>query len=416
MNVLIYHPTGNANVRAAIIGLMQADMLLGFRSTITTFPGSVLDQLSTFAPFAELKRRHFDAAFENKTRIWPWRELGRLIASKAHITGLTAHEKGIFSIDAVYRSLDCHVAASLSQFSTQRKIDAVYSYEDGAVISFRKAKELGIKCFYDLPTGYWRAARRLLEGEKERWPAWTSTMTGLNDSDEKLAKKDEELKLANHIFVASTFVANTLKEYPGVLPPVDIIPYGFPPLGLKREYSTRKEGQKLKLLFVGKLSQQKGIADLFAAVDALGDWVQLTLIGHKGSINCLALDIALAKHRWYPTLPHASVLELMRDHDVLLFPSLFDGFGLVMTEAMSQGTPVITTDRSAGPDLIEHCQNGWLIEAGSPPAIQAAIEHLLSHPALVAKAGNEALNKARSRPWKMYSEELTDAIKNHLNK
>ena len=52
----------------------------------------------------------------------------------------------------------------------------------------------------------------------------------------------------------------------------------------------------------------------------------------------------------------------MREHDVFVFPSLFEGFGLVITESMSQGTPVITTDRTAGPDLIKNDENGWLLK------------------------------------------------------
>ena len=50
----------------------------------------------------------------------------------------------------------------------------------------------------------------------------------------------------------------------------------------------------------------------------------------------------------------------MKEHDVLIFPSLFEGFGLVITEAMAQGTPVITTDRTAGPDVISDNENGCL--------------------------------------------------------
>ncbi|MBC6609133.1 glycosyltransferase family 4 protein [Hymenobacter sp. BT188] len=415
MSVVFSHPTGNANVRAAANGLAEAKLLAEFHTTIAVFPGGLLDRLGALGPLSEFRRRRFDSALRRYTSVWPWFETGRLISSRTSFHQLTKHEKGIFSVDAVYRNLDKRVGDSI-QRASRRGAQAVYAYEDGAVSSFRRAKGLGLQCFYDLPTGYWRAARRLLSGEKERWPAWASTMTGLKDSEAKLSAKDEELSLASRIFVASTFVANTLKEYPGVLPPIDIIPYGFPPTGLKREYTIRKQGQKIKLLFVGKLTQQKGIADLFAAVDGLDNWVELTLVGHKGSNDCPALDAALAKHRWYPTLPHERVLQLMRAHDVLLFPSLFDGFGLVLTEAMSQGTPVITTDRSAGPDLITNGQDGWLVEAGSPPAIQNAIEHLLSHPALVAKVGNEAWEKARNRPWKMYSEELSGAISRHLNK
>jgi glycosyltransferase involved in cell wall biosynthesis len=415
MSVVFSHPTGNANVRAAAKGLADASLLTRFHTTIAVFPGGVLDSLGALRPLSELRRRQFDSSLRPHTTTWPWLETGRLIASRASFNQLIKHEQGIFSIDAIYRNLDKRVGNSV-QYAARRGARAVYAYEDGAISSFRQANKIGLQCFYDLPTGYWRAARRLLAGEKERWPAWASTMTGLNDSEEKLCIKDEELSLANRIFVASTFVANTLKEYPGKLPPIDIIPYGFPTIGPKREYHVRKQGQKIKLLFVGKLSQQKGIADLFAAINTLSNWVELTLVGHKGSSSCPALDAELAKHRWYPTLHHEGVLQLMRAHDVLLFPSLFDGFGLVMTEAMSQGTPVIATDRSAGPDLITNDQNGWLIEAGSASAIQNAIERILMQPNIVAKAGNEAWEKARDRPWKLYSEELSNAIRSHLNR
>lgn len=410
VNILIHHPTGNANVRAAVIGLQQTDMLLGFCTSIGTFSGSFLDQLSTIPPFTELSRRRYDAVLESKTRMWPWRELGRLIASKAHIPGLTTHEKGIFSIDAVYQSLDRHVAVSLSQRIKQQKIDAVYAYEDGAAYSFREAKELGIKCFYDLPIGYWRAAQRLLKPEQERWPEWESTLTGLKDSDVKLARKDEELMLADRIVVASQFTADTLRDFPGQLVPIQVVPYGFPAVGEARHYTDFNTPRPLQLLFVGGLSQRKGIADLFAAVEALAPYVELTVVGRKATDNCPALDAALSRHRWIPSLPHAAVLKIMREHDVLVFPSLFEGFGLVITEAMSQGTPVITTNRTAGPDLIEHGYNGWLVEAGSTSALQSSIEHLIREPRSIAAAGRAAMETARSRPWSIYGQELAIAL------
>jgi len=95
----------------------------------------------------------------------------------------------------------------------------------------------------------------------------------------------------------------------------------------------------------------------------------------------------------------------------LVFPSLFEGFGLVITEAMSQGMPVITTDRTAGPDLITHGKDGWLIEAGSTIALQQAIEKLLDQPDLVTAAGLAAIATARKRPWFCYGKELTSALK-----
>ncbi|WP_448702984.1 glycosyltransferase family 4 protein [Mucilaginibacter sp. AW1-3] len=409
MKVLISHPTGNSFFRAAAVGLAEAGMLAGFGTTVATFPGNVFDKLSGIGPFSEFKRRQYNAILEPYANTWPAYELGRMASAKAGLKSFTRHETGIFSVDGVYQNLDKHIANSLKRKQKQGA-GAVYAYEDGALFSFREAKRLGMQCIYDLPIGYWRSARRLLELELERWPDWAATLTNFKDSEAKLANKDEELRLADAIFVASSFTASTLKDFKGNLAPIEVIPYGFPPVGAERVYAKQSKNIPLKLLFVGGLSQRKGIANLFAAVEAIGNKVELTVVGHKASDNCPALDAALAKHRWIPSLPHQEVLKLMRENDVLVFPSLFEGFGLVITEAMSQGTPVITTDRTAGPDLIKDGETGWLIEAGSTEALQSAIEQLLQKPETIETVGRAAMETARLRPWEVYSKEFVKAI------
>lgn len=412
MRVLISHPTGNSFFRAAAKGLADAGMLAGFSTTVASFPGNAFDKLSALGPFSEFKRRKYDAALQPYAKTWPLYELGRLASAKAGFKKLIRHETGLFSVDGVYQNLDKHIADSLNK---QQGADAVYAYEDGALYTFREAKRLGIPCIYDLPIGYWRSARNLLKLELERWPDWAATLTNFKDSEAKLAKKDEELRLADAIFVASSFTASTLRDFPEKLAPVEVIPYGFPPVGAERVYRKLNGDTPLKLLFVGGLSQRKGIADLFAAVEAIGnDKVELTVVGHKATHNCPALDMALTKHRWIPSLPHQEVLKLMREHDVLVFPSLFEGFGLVITEAMSQGTPVITTDRTAGPDLIRDGENGWLIEAGSTMALQNAIEKLIANPEIIGEIGKAAMETARLRPWEVYGEEFVKAINKHV--
>lgn len=408
MKVIISHPTGNSVSRSAAKGLLDDNLLKAFYTTVATFPGDMLDRLSKINSFAELKRRSYDPSLRAVTRSWPWLELGRMAAGKAGLKKLTAHEYGRFSVDAVYESIDKRVAGNLKKSIAKCQL-AVYAYEDGALHSFTEAKRLGVTCFYDLPIGYWRSARHLLKTEIERWPEWASTLTGFRDSDEKLARKDEELKLADRIYVASSFTARTLNDYPGKLAPVEVIPYGFPPVVERRIYSN-PSNRPLKLLFVGGLSQRKGIADLFAAVKNIGHKVELTIVGRKTNAECPALDTALLEHKWIPSLPHEQVLELMQEHDVLVFPSLFEGFGMVITEAMSQGTPVITTDRTAGPDLIVHDQNGWIVTAGSTSALQEQIEKLLINPEKIAIAGLAAMETAKLRPLVRYGEELSKAL------
>ncbi|MDT0650421.1 glycosyltransferase family 4 protein [Autumnicola edwardsiae] len=412
MKVIISHPTSNQFNRALLQGLMEADMLNEFHTAMATFPGGFLDKLSVVGPFADLRRRSFEPSLSSFTSTSPWREVGRMAALKLGAGSLTRHETGIFSVDAVYKNQDRGVAQRLGR-AENKEINAVYAYEDGAFFSFKEAQKRQLQCLYDLPIGYWRSARKLLQIEQERWPEWASTLTGFKDSEAKLRRKDEELKMANRIFVASTFTANTLKDFPGKLAPVEIIPYGFPIPVESRKYDNLSNRKKLKLLFVGGLSQRKGIADVFAAVEGLESYVDLTVLGHKAANDCAALNKALAKHKWIPSLPHKEVLKLMREHDVLLFPSLFEGFGMVITEAMSQGTPVITTDRTAGPDLITDKKNGWLIKAGSTEELRGAIEEILVKPEQVKIIGKEAIERAGLRPWTLYGQELTQAIMEH---
>ena len=411
MKTLIYHPTGNANVRGVAKGLLEAGILGEFHTTIATFSKGSLGFLSKFGPFSELKRRAFDDSLRPFAKTWPIYEASRLFSLRAGFNKLTAHESGIFSIDSVLQHLDKQVASQLSK-SFKKGIDSIYAYEDEALQTFKKSKKLGIKCYYDLPIGYWRTAQRLLTNESERWPEWSATLLGLQNSEAKLARKDEELSLADRIYVASTFTAKTLLDYPGKLAPVKVIPYGFPPVIKSKVYNSFAGNRPLKLLFVGGLSQRKGIADLFAAVERFGPAVELTVVGRKPVENCNALNTALTKYKWIPSLSHTDILKIMQANDVFIFPSLFEGFGLVITEAMSQGTPVITTDRTAGPDFITHGENGWITSAGSVDALFSTIEELLLNPTRIKAVAKAALVTAGLRPWSAYSSELIASLLN----
>lgn len=411
--IILSHPTGNANVRAAVKGINDSTLLSEFHTSVACYPGNLFDILSKVGPLSEIGRRSYDPSLASLTRLSPWKEMGRMLALRLGLKNFVQHEIGCLSVDAVYRSQDIYTAKVLKKDSL--KVKGVYSYEDGAFFSFCEAKKHNVLCLYDLPIGYWRAARLLLESEKSRWPEWLPTLTGFNDSDKKLAKKDAELKMADCIFVASSFTANTLKEFPGTLPQIKVIPYGFPDVGPVRDYTFHKEKRKLKLLFVGGLSQRKGIADLFEVVEDLGNDVELTIVGNKSTNECLALDVALSKHVWIPSLPHREVLQLMRNHDVFVFPSLFEGFGLVITEAMSQGTPVITTERTAGPDLINHGENGWIVKAGVHQDLKEVILHIVNNPTEVKRLGDNARETAKLRPWSSYGRELSNSINELLN-
>lgn len=403
--IIISHPTGNENTRHAVLALYKKEMLEAFVTCVACLPGNIYDKLSKLPGLSEFKKRSFDACLGTYIKCYPIRELLRLLKRKIKFIPTV-------TVDDVYH----HIDKKVKEYIKRHDVDGVYAYDDGAFETFRYAKEKGIKCFFDLPIVHWRCYQSLLADEAKKNPEWAETLGVFGDSKEKLMRKDEELKLADCIFVASSFTKESiLKYYPHSLSsPVKVIPYGFPNVYEERTYENNSN-RKLRFLFVGRLSQSKGLSYLFDAVKLFENEIELSIIGFNSYPNCKVLQSNLSKHNYLGPMPHDSVLQEMRKADVFIFPSLFEGFGMVITEAMSQGTPVIATNRACAVDIINNGENGWVVEAGSVESLTNAIRDAISKRNQLEKIGKNAMETARRRPWYCYENEISNAINEQFN-
>src|SRR5207249_2069253 len=139
----------------------------------------------------------------------------------------------------------------------------------------------------------------------------------------------------------------------------------------------------------------------FDAVGRAGEHVEATLIGKIPARNA-ALERNLRKYRYIPSLPHQQLLEEMSRHDVLIFPSLFEGFGLVILEAMSRGLPVITTPNTAGPDIISDGEDGFIVPIRSSEAICEKLELLIRDRERLRAMSSAARKTAGRCSWDNY--------------
>ncbi len=408
--MIMSYPISNAFSRQAALGFLEAGLLEEYWTCLRWRRGTWLDRLLPGALTRELRRRSLPAELDRvRVRTHPWREAGRMLSSR--VPGgraLARHETGPFSVDAVFRALDRRVARRLPSAAGVR---GVYAYEDGAQATFAAARRLGMKRLYDLPIGYWRAGHEIYAEEAAREPAWAATLTGRADSPAKLARKDAELAQADAIFTASSFTRQTLALAPGVRCPVHVVPYGAPPPVAQVPVSG---AGKLRVLFAGSLGQRKGISYLLDAVGRLAGHVELTLLGSRTVEGCDALDAAVRAHRWIPSLPHAAVLAEMERQDVLVFPSLFEGFGLVILEAMSRGLPVISTAHTAAPDLFTDGQEGFIVPIRSADVIVEKLEVLIRDPARLRETKAAALARAATHRWAEYRRRLAEAVRQTL--
>lgn len=403
---MLVHPTGNANVRQTARSLFDAGMLAGFYTSIVWQPGTFVDRMLPSGLRSELGRRSFAGIPSELIHSCPWREAGRLCALRMGWRSLVEHETGIFCLDAAIADLQVKAIHSIARGSQP---DAIYGFENTEL--FIEAERRGIHRIFDLSFPHHRTYIQILEEERELKPEWAPTLTALQDSEKRLARKDRDLDLAEVIIVASNFTAMTLKSYPGTLTSrIFTVPYGAPAAGPSRK-PTRPQ-DPLRVLYVGKLSQQKGIGYLFEAVELLDRnkvHYSLTVLG-RPTAPTRELTRALAACRWIDSAPHSEVLKLMREHDVLVFPTLFDGFGLVILEAMAQGTVVIATPNCAAPEIFDDCRDGFIVPIRSPEAIAQRLTQLADDRDLLATMSEAARLKAVSRGWEGYREELLNAV------
>lgn len=407
---LIIHPTGNACVRALLAGALLAGELGYFQTTVAA---QTLDSWVRLIPqnfSKEFQRRGYDIP-NSKISTRPLRELVRLLASKSNISFLTAHETGWASVDSVYRDLDRYVAKQLPSVWKEHQLSAVYCYEDGAFHTFKAAKQLGLKCFYDLPIAYWKTSQQLLRQEAQRWPEWEPTLVGTRDSPAKLERKTEELDLADVVICPSKFVYDSLPTITRQTKKCIVAEFGSPEIKVHTQKSRDLTRSSLRVLFAGLMTQRKGLADLFAAMKLLNRAdVELVIIGTP----LMPMEFyrnQLPNFTYEPTRPYQELLQLMQSCDVFVLPSIVEGRALVQQEAMSCGLPLIVTANAGGEDLIDEGKTGFLVPIRSPEKIAEKIAYFADNRHQLNQMSTQARQKAAQMTWNNYCQKILNVVR-----
>jgi glycosyltransferase involved in cell wall biosynthesis len=390
MNFVVSHPTGNTFVKA-LVEELHKDGLLSYFTTTIGFGNRCS------AIFSKIKsKRNYNIPDAKIRRSW-YPEIKRLLLK-------SNQEANRRAADLSFKSLDEKTASELSADS----VKVVHGYEDGTSQTFRKAKDLGIQCSYELPIAHWATTRRLLAEEAERYPFWEPTLESTRESEEKLIRKDEELELADRIFCPSQFVFDSIPTEIKQNKSCQINPFGSPTQNVTSYQNSLRKNKKLKLLFVGSMSQRKGLADLFAAMNLMRkEPIELSIIGQPS----MAMEFYrghYADFTYYPPCTNAKVREIMQQHDALILPSIVEGRALVQQEALSCGIPIIVTPNSGGEDLVETGKTGYVVPIRAPEKIAEAIDNLINNKIDRYETRKMCQEKAKRYSWSTYTKKIID--------
>ena len=185
-----------------------------------------------------------------------------------------------------------------------------------------------------------------------------------------------------------------------------LYPFMYDPVEY-RINSTRLTVKKpIRLIYVGRFSKYtKGTDTLKTAIDIIKDndpSFTLDMVGGYGDMKEEILKWIDNKTnvrflgRWDST----EVSAKMTDYDICIVPSKFDGWNLLVNEAIRAGIGVITTDEAVSDELVKSFSNGIVVKANKPEQLASAIKHAITQPELVSE-------------WKNNSLRFMDRISNH---
>lgn len=261
------------------------------------------------------------------------------------------------------------------------------------------------------------SVRRILERELAQHPECAPSLQ--KEWELSLPQEDfdhlvAEPRMANRFLVASSFTRSTLIEHGAAPEAIRVIPYG---VDLDRfqpgERPARVSGP-LRLLFVGVINQRKGIKYLLEALRLIGSaQVEVTVCGRV--VDDLAIFSPFASQvRIRPYVSLAELLEAYRQADLFVLPSIAEGFGHVLLEALASGLPILSTTHTAAPDLIEQGREGFIVEPRRPDILASHIEWAINHRAQLAEMRIAARCRAELFTWERFRQGVVEAARSFL--
>jgi glycogen synthase len=208
---------------------------------------------------------------------------------------------------------------------------------------------------------------------------WRHRLRGFYDS----VLAGPTLRSAARLIVQTHEEERLLRTLGFELPPIATVPPGYRPLPAPAEEGAPLPwgGREPYLLFVGRLASNKGLLDLLEAFVPLAradPRAQLVLVGDDGGmagavdarLRSLGLD---GRVRRVGHLSDEALATAYRSARALVLPSEYEAFGLVLVEAMAQGTPVVATRVGGIPEIVEDGRTGLLVPPHQPPALGEAL-------------------------------------------
>jgi glycosyltransferase involved in cell wall biosynthesis len=279
------------------------------------------------------------------------------------------------------------------------KIDLIHGWCLGSLRTFRTARRLGIPTFIERANVHTRFVYEAVQKECDRIGVLLPHNHEYAFKAKVLAKEELEYDAADYLLCPSDFVAKTFRD--NHVPERKLIRhiYGFDEKRFFPDAAPRDNKRGLTVIFVGVCAVLKG---LHFALEA---WLR-SPASRDGTFLIAGKFIPQYAEKLAPMLAHPSVKrlgqrndvpELMRNSDILLFPTIAEGFGLVVAEAIGSGCVPLVSD--ACTDIVRDGANGFVHHVADVGRLSEQITQLHENRNLLQAMRQACLADAPGLTW-----------------
>lgn len=399
MNIVFSCPSSHPAPRWAAHGLRSRGHSIQFFTSLAVPGDRNPDEFAVPERVrAELRRRRLPLALSRDIvhNSAPFLECFRVLAERLQRTEVNVHLQ--------HRVNEAVQKKAIRFIETHGKPDAIFATGSISHIISQYAYEQDIPLALYLPQPVMRFVDTFAPEQSEAMRA-----------HEKIGAAE---LMASSVFLASSRLVEESILHEGLGRPIIRHPLGFPKISTSNhEIVARKRcdpDDHFKLLYVGRVSPQKDIPTLLAAVKklALTNKIDLTVVTRD---TADMLDLVQKNGVGHlvdvrPSMGRDALFNLMREHHCFVLPSIFEGYGLVIVEALANGLPVITTPYTAGGDLGIDGHAGSIVPSSQPYQLATAIRTLIQDPALASHYSKAAEELTLELSWDHYAKSVSERL------
>ncbi|MDZ5473313.1 glycosyltransferase family 4 protein [Bacillus sp. 31A1R] len=407
IKVLLAHPGRQHSFQLAT-ALKKGDLLFKYITTVYDKDSSILMKLTKkFLSKENLKRANSrKCASLSDHDVLQFCEIEGLITlllSRIDKTGKIYNWWNEFTFN--------RFGKKVAQYAIKQNVDVVIMYDSNSSNAFKilKQKAPHIKRVMDVSTPARNFQKEIFDKDQKRCGRFSDTLP--NFGGHKLINKYiDEIKDADIFLSPSSFVNKSL-FYNGVrINQVINLQYGvdIKKFNFKKKLTDRED--PLTFIYAGQVSQHKGIFYILEAFKRLNNKrLKLLVVGNIHGDKELYTPYE-QYCEFVGLVTHDKMVELFNKSHVLTQPSLADGFGLVVLEAMSCGLPVIVSESTGASDIVVNGKNGFVVESASIEAIQDRVIWFLNNYDYITEMSKNARQTAELYSWERYYDKAVEGI------